>query len=377
MLTSGTLGPAQAWDRRLAVARPDSTLALDRATFELSVTASSHAFHPAPLSSDAHERRLRQAVEGAVSDMDVRTDEWALALSGGMDSRSLLYHLPKDPDLLTITWGLQESMAAATSDAAVAARLANENRVPHMYFDTDADAVPFAVTMDRFLTAGDGRVDHISGYMDGLDLWRRLAELGRDVIRGYDALGSKWPVSSARQARSLSGFRLAMDYQNHLIPEQMTVGIEDIPADLARQGKEMLDDYRDRLWLEFRTPFLTAALDDIKAAYVEICNPLLFRRVVDVIRELPPRLRSHKRVFEKIVSEMYPGIPFAKYVSTESVEDIVRRTDVRDYLVTVLENPGAQATLPGEFLSILVSDLQKPNRSGTGWQKLLDRIAFS
>ena len=371
LLASGTLGPGHAWDQRLSASRPDSTLCLDRKTFQLTINASSHPFRVIPRPKIEYERRLRNAVEGAVSALDINQTEWTLALSGGMDSRSLFYHLRKHTDLQTVTWGLQESSSVATSDAAIAARLALTNKVPHNYFETNVSEVPVAVTMGRYLAAGEGRIDHISAYMDGLALWRQLAENGRDVIRGYDALGSKWPVSSTKQARALSGFRLGTDYTNQLIPSELSVDHGCIPGHLRQDDEETLDDYRDRLWLEFRTPYLTAALDDVKSAYVEICNPLLFKRVVDVVRELPPPLRAHKRLFEKIVREMFPDTPFAKYISTASVEDIVAHSAVREYLADELDNTPARSVLPEDFLAYLVSGLEGSRHQDVRWRRVI------
>lgn len=61
-----------------------------------------------------------------------------------------------------------------------------------------------------------------------------------------------------------------------------------------------MSDWRDRLWLQFRTPYVTAALDDIKTAYVEIVNPLLCREVVETVQRLPIVLRENKIVFRQI-----------------------------------------------------------------------------
>jgi hypothetical protein len=375
MLSSGTLGPGCSWDQRLAVAMPDATLQLDRKTFQLGIAGSSLSFTPVSRPAAEHERLLREAVADAVSSLNIKYDQWALALSGGMDSRSILYHLPDSTEVLAVTWGLDKSLSNARSDAVIARRVAGRKHLKHAYFRTDGGNCPFSVTLNRFLQAGEGRIDHLSGYNDGLELWSKLSSLRRDVIRGYDALGSKWPVAADNEARFLSGFTVATDYDNEPIPADLALRTENIPLPLRRQPNEMLDDYRDRLWLEFRTSFVTAALDDIKAAYVEICNPLLVKGVVDVVRTLPQELRTHKVLFGKIVGEMFPSIGFAKYESTESVEDIVATPEARAYLSERLLYARESGVLPANFLSYLALS-QAKRAQGYPWKRrLIARVA--
>ncbi len=375
MLSSGTLGPGCSWDLRLAAAMPNGTLRLDRKTFQLEITNSSLPFTAVSRPTSEHERLLRAAVADAVSSLNIKYDQWALALSGGMDSRSILHYLPDGTEVLAVTWGLEKSLSNARSDAVIARQVARRKHLKHAYFSTDGGHCPFSVTLNRFLQAGEGRIDHLSGYNDGLELWSKLSLLRRDVIRGYDALGSKWPVSAENEARFLSGLTVTTDYDNDLIPSVLALRAENIPFPLRRRPNEPLDDYRDRLWLEFRTSFVTAALDDIKAAYVEICNPLLFKGVVDVVRTLPQELRTHKVLFGKIVGEMFPDVRFAKYESTESVEDIVSTPEARAYLSERLINEHESGLLPANFLSYLAwSQAKRP--WGSPWKRrLIDHVA--
>jgi len=62
----------------------------------------------------------------------------------------------------------------------------------------------------------------------------------------------------------------------------------------------VLRDWRDRLYQQYRVPFLLAALSDLKLGYVEIVNPLLSDSVIDLIRQLPDSLRTHKVLLRNI-----------------------------------------------------------------------------
>ena len=362
MLSTGTLGPCS-WDRRLRSVPQNSVLRLCRSTWELSLAKKPLEFTPANVGEAELKANLYSAIEQAISGLDLQPNRWTLALSGGMDSRAVLYHVKRLEGLNTVTWGLQKALGQRRSDATIARHLATECRLPHSYVALDPEYQGFETVLRRFVTAGEGRIDHISGYMDGLELWRELSSAGHAVLRGYDALGRKPPVVNEHQARRASGLALTADYRKSLIPEELQLGEDDIPDYLHRAEGEPLHDWRDRLWLQFRTPYMTAALDEIKVAYVELANPLLSETVVRSIQMLPHELRTNKALFKKIVAVMFPGVPFARREVTQPVESIVSRGDVADVLRKDLLLAQGKGVLPDEFLRTLADSLSK-NETG-------------
>jgi hypothetical protein len=351
MLASGCLGPGRAWDTRLTPVPPSSTVMLDRATWTLRIEhAQPLTFRPAVGSAEWHEARLRNAVQRAVTELGLDPAEWTLALSGGMDSRSLLYYLHHAAELRTVTWGVRGALTAPASDAAIARTLARLCGVEHDYAETDVHADDLPAITRRFLTAGEGRIDHLHGYTDGLDLWARLSSAGRGIIRGYDAFGRKPPVRNGFQARRASSLLVSTDYSASIVPPELRLSEADIPPQLLRRPDESLGDWRDRLWLQFRMPFVTAALDDVKTAYVEVVNPLLCRQVVEVVQSLPEKLRDNKTVFARIVSGMFPGVPFARRDAIQETDEILELAPVRQFLQQrLLASPPAPVLEPRVF----------------------------
>ena len=188
-------------------------------------------------------RRLAEAVEKSVHDLKIEPERWTLALSGGMDSRSLLYHLRGAKGLRTVTWGLRAALGKQDSDAAIARRLADQCQRPNEYVPTDADSVSFATILRRFLIAGEGRIDHLHGYMDGLNMWASLSASGRGILRGYDAFGRKPPVRNAYQARRASSLLVTTDYRlPSLLPRELTLSEQHIPLPLRTVSGESLSD---------------------------------------------------------------------------------------------------------------------------------------
>ena len=95
MLTAGHLGAVDAWDQRFSLLPPNSRLTLTRSTWRLTRDDGSAvlAAHPIRRSRAEHKAALKQAVAEAVDRSRFEGAPWTLALSGGADSRSMLYHL--------------------------------------------------------------------------------------------------------------------------------------------------------------------------------------------------------------------------------------------------------------------------------------------
>ena len=96
----------------------------------------------------------------------------------------------------------------------MARSLAARLGVAHRYFSTDHDSSsePLRVIVHRFLVAGEGSIDHLSGYMDGFAIWRELFQAGiTGIIRGDEGFG--WiEVTSETNVRYSVGALLLEDY---------------------------------------------------------------------------------------------------------------------------------------------------------------------
>lgn len=360
-LCSGTLGPGLSWDKRLRIVPPRTRIVLDRQNWKLNLKDDANFdFTGVPeevVDAESYKETLSKAVKNAVVNLNIDPSQWTLALSGGMDSRSLLYHL-QDENLRAVTWGLKMAMNQPTSDARIGKKLAGMTGVPHKYAEMDYKEGSFPKLIDRFIKAGEGRIDHLAGYLDGLELWGDLSATGRGIIRGYDAFGRKPPVTNEYQVRRTCNLITSEDKIGE-IPEKFYISKSDIPSHLHRGSEETLEDWRDRLWLQHRTPITTASLEDIKLAYVEIVNPLLSQKVVQTVQSLPVELRNNKKVWETIISEMFPKVPLAKREAVQEVGEILNLDDVRDYVCNTLRDSEDSDIFPKEFLDHLIDSYSK------------------
>lgn len=288
-------------------------------------------------------------------------------LSGGFDSRAILCFLKSNKKssekFKTITWGLSESINEKGNDAKVAAELARTLNVQHSYFHTDISHEPIEQIIDRFILCGEGRIDQLAGYMDGLEIWRRLAaeEAVYGVIRGDEGFG--WlPVSSELTVKYTIGCALCSDYANlENISRDFGLPEQEFPLELQRQSEESLESWRDRLYHSFRLPTILAALSDIKYSYVEVINPLLSKLILQQVRKLPDELRTNKSLFKEIVQAISPNIPYASKDANATPKDLLKKKEIVEVINTKLQAEYARQIFGTDFINYVVAGIQLEN----------------
>ncbi len=138
MLSSGTLGPGNSWDRRIELLPPESRLVLDRRAWTVELTVRPCEFRVDRAGTHRHKQAMRAAVLDSLAGLELDSREWVLPLSGGYDSRAILLGLPDRRHLKCVTWGSTASLADGTSDSAVAARLARRLKLDHEFWPIES-----------------------------------------------------------------------------------------------------------------------------------------------------------------------------------------------------------------------------------------------
>jgi hypothetical protein len=350
MLSCGNLSGEGGWDTRIRQVRPGERVTLDRQRWRLTRQTPTVEFAADPsVDHRRHAERLAEVVEAVCRDWQLDPERWLLPLSGGTDSRGLLWLLREREGLRTITWGMSGTREQARNDAQIARAVAETFGVDNRFFLTDLSAEPRERLMQRFLTAGEGRVAKISGYLDGFRIWKTLFEEGVEgVIRGDEAFGSMF-VSSDYAARYTANLTLLSDYFRPSDIATFELPPQVMPQRLERRGGESLETWRDRIYQEFRAPNLLAGLNDLKTAYVEVANPLLTRRVLELTRSLPDGLRTGKQLWREFVRERSPGVPFAQIPAVLLLDDFVSDKSMLELMLAELESADA-ATMFGRVL---------------------------
>ncbi|MCK0715834.1 hypothetical protein ACFO0U_13350 [Chromohalobacter sarecensis] len=373
MLSTGSLGPQLSWDKRIKRLPVDSYLSLDKKSWLASITQTPINFSVVDRKMADHEKLLADSIGQAVESFKkIDFERWVLPLSGGYDSRGILLFIKNTigaPDnLKAITWGLEKSQYEKGNDAYVAKELARSVGIQHKYYHTDVSPEPLEVVFDRFLFCSEGRVDHIAGYMDGMDIWKKLHDEGvHGVIRGDEGFG-EYPVSSELNVRNLVGCGLCSDYKNlSQIADEFGFPPQEMPVELLQKEGEAFYAWRDRLHQEYRIPTVLAALSDIKCSYLEQINPLLSRSVLDAVRSFPDDLRTDKYLLKNIVESMEPRVPFAVKVANASPKDILRDKGCVDLMKSEINSNYSAGLFGAGFANRIISEIKVGNDKPRRW----------
>ena len=379
MLSTGSLGPSLSWDKRIEMLPPDSSVVLNKKDWSVSIKTTPIEFTPIEQSEEQHERLLREALEETFASFDVDLTQWILALSGGYDSRSILYMLRdagKDIDpLRTVTWGLASNRTRQGNDAAVARELAGALGLSNDYHPTDLTPEPIDLVLDRFVRLGEARIDHLSAYMDGFAMWKAMFKDGaQGLIRGDEGLGWGMPrIPMAATVRIGVGCALCSDFRN-LRPYRDGLPAQELPQSLRKGEGETLPAWRDRLYHQFRLPTIISALSDLRLAYVEQASPLLSRKILRAVRQLPDALRTNKILFKRFVGAMSPKIEFASSGAIASPQQILRDERIVDLLKEELSSENVKQVVPAELLDRIVARMEIGPLRTSKWGTHLRRV---
>lgn len=363
MLSTSGLGPNQSWDKRIRRVGPDSSVTLDKRSWSLKQRSEPIEFVAQEKSDKAHRREVKDALHRAFESVDLDLSQWALPLSGGYDSRSILAFFDEEKrdleGLQAITWGTKEALRHPNSDACIARRVAEHYGVDHRYFALDEEEKPAAEVVDRFLHCGEGRVDHIAGYLDGFETWRALFDEGiKGTIRGDEGFGLKVKaVSSPLTVRLSVRFGLCSDFSNLKGYEHYGLPRQEIPEALQLRTGESLSTWRDRLFHQYKLPVIVAALTDVKSPYLDQVNPLLSRGILQAMRTLPDHLRDEKILFREIVDAIGPNLPIATRSASVRTRQAVLREDLLALIERELRSDHARAVLPAGLVDEALENL--------------------
>lgn len=358
MLSSGTLGPNLSWDVRIKCLNGNSRLFLNRNSWDLKIEEIIVSFSPLDLSTKEFLKMLKKNIEIVFKNLQIDDSKWYLPLSGGYDSRAILLMLKDRYNLRCVTWGLKSSLNQRGNDAYVARKLANHFNIEHIFFETDISDEPPEKIFNRFLLAGEGRIDHIHPYMDGFKIWKFLFEKGViGIIRGDEGFGW-YPAIDSFHVRKTVGITLLSDYPNLKYLENFFTNKQTIPKNLQQKENESLASWRDRLYHEFRIPVMLAALNDLKYSYIELINPFLTKRIIKLVRKMPDNLRTEKNLFKKLISLQSPEIKFAKYPAIAGLKDFLKTRDIVKILIKELNNSYARNLLSDEIIDYIIENIR-------------------
>jgi hypothetical protein len=369
MLSTGTLGPAFSWDKRIKLVPADSSVILNKNKWSVTTKSNPIEFNLVKRSDERHEKLLRELLQTVFKTLNLDYSKWVLPLSGGYDSRGILCLLldasPNSHCLRTITWGLKSSLDVKGNDAFIARELASKLNVPNKYYINDLSEEPIDRIINRFVLIGEGLIDNVSDYLDGFSMWKTIFENGIEgIIRGDEGFGCK-PYSSPLAVRINQSCSLCSDFSN--LKDYMKYGFpsQELPQHLNQRKGETLSAWRDRLFHEHTLPTGFSPLSDLKLSYVEQINPLLSRAILKQVRQLPDHLRTGKTLFKKIVISLSPEIDYATHESSASLSEILKQEQIVNLVKNELSSNVAKTLFPAAFLDFVLKGIKSKGQIKT------------
>ncbi len=358
IMQCGSMGP-NAWDKRVNYLPGNSILSLNRSNWSVDIKTDQLKANIIERTEDEQIDMLKEAINKAFSNFEYKPEEWQLALSGGYDSRALLCFLQQFAKPHCITWGVKDAVDKPFNDALVAKKLAAHFNLKHTYHETDVAPEPIETIFKRFLVCGEGRVDHISGYMDGFFIWKVLFEQGiHGVIRANQGFGQRHVVDEADVKRCV-GIWLSSEMTYGRKFDELQLTEEELPEWAERKEDESLEMWRDRLYYQFRIPFVHGGLNELKVAYTEVANPWYTYGVVKKAHELPDDSRSQKTMFKKVLRTIGPDIEFAKYPAIEFAHEILHKPQVKTFLINYLKEINSDGLVSQEFVNYVLERISQ------------------
>jgi len=360
MLATGNLGPGNSWDSRIRHIKVNTRIVLDRRNWQLSEqTASEVDYSFSKIKFKDALSQLEDELNNVFTNVALDHSHDILALSGGYDSRLVLSKMNGfHKGMNTVTWGLSSARFEKGTDAFVASNVARAYGVNNLYFETDIRSNDFEVLIDKYLLAGEGRIDHINSFMDGLQMWQNLALHNYRVLYRADEVFGWLPCSTEKDVRISLDFHFMDDNSNMLSLRKFDLPVQEVPEYLDRMSDESLPAWRDRLYRCFRLPCILTGLHDVESSYMEVFNPLLHDSLIRFCIRLPDDFRTNKKLYSVFVSRLKPSLSKAIKPSIPEPSAILRFSRLVSLMIDEFHKQECRNLFGKDFINWVMSNME-------------------
>lgn len=311
MLSSGTPGPGLSYDKRIKMVEPNSLVTLDKIKWTVTIEENTIRIDNKYTDRAVAKRAIHEALQSTFNRFHFDFNKVGLPLSGGYDSRAILLYLLGRKEIRTITWGMAGSREIPKNDAYIAKQLADSFGLKNYFYESYNENLPLKTVLSRFIQCSEGRIDHIRGYLDGMEMWKAFFERGFEcLLRGDEVFGD--PPRSELAERGSKALIVLDDYTNtKSLIEKVHFLHQEIPMRYRPDYYQDRNTWVGRLVMGYEMKITYSALNEIKNSYVEIVTPLLSSSIVKTIAaNYNIDITKNKNVYKELIGEQC-DIPFA------------------------------------------------------------------
>jgi asparagine synthetase B (glutamine-hydrolysing) len=255
---------------------------------------------------DVLTRSIRELIPGGAPSV-------GLFLSGGLDCRLLLGAIRremKDVELHLVTYGHDADRPDYDMD--VAQRLARQAGLPIVCEDWQPRSLIDAFS--EFVEFGEARLGEISAYPGGFGYLRRAREVSLSWLMGGHSIG----VGSLEIEDDQDLLNAIEVFHPDRAPRVEGILAKDARKPLRRAYVEDLRELLDSvppgapltrhidLYYNIRRAIFLGAHKLVQRPFVEVVEPLVERRFLDLSARIPARLRANKEIVTKLMERRLP-----------------------------------------------------------------------
>ena len=352
-LTSGVQKPFHSLDVNIKMLPPQKVLTLNLNSFDFVLSS----YEIAILNKEDNYADFVNVIKKSFN-ATLPANKKAILLSGGIDSRLQLNLIDNKDDLTAITW-TKELNEVPMTDLSIAKKIALKHNLDHKILHLkNAD---FDVAFELFLKYSEGRIDMISGYLDGFQAWNEIEKIKVSALFRGDEAFSLYNGDNFSLVRHRNGIVGINDFETP-IAKYLTEKNHSFSS-TKELDNESLNAYAKRLRVNYRLPAILGTLNEIKCFFVEIYNPLLNNSIVAYSKQLNPNIDYREKYFKKINSE-FSIMKYATKVSIERVDDylVKHKKDIATRLKRIDSKMFAAIGLETDAIRQLMVRMSIPNK---------------
>lgn len=309
-LSSGSQGPFLSWDKDIEMVRPNEMVQLNIDNWTISKTKTIYHYENQNnlLSVKDYNDYYAEYTKKSISKLSDRfkTENLILPLSGGYDSRLLLYisgKIEKLSNITTINWGKKN--AVEFDDKAAANLIAKHYNINHINKYLPESIQHYEQFLEKYIKLGDCRIDHFNAFTDNFKLWEELYKDGFKILIRGDIPFTEGLDLNLIMSRAHIGINTFADYNN--IKDYnfgLLNSLQDEIEGIKRKKNESLIKWRDRLYVNYRLPLVIGSFSDLINAYIENRSPMISGELFLNYSKLKDKNKGNKKHIVKLSEKM-------------------------------------------------------------------------
>lgn len=367
-LSSGCQGPFICWDKDINQVLPNLEYKLE--TVNWSIKSLQKPGMDLPKSGtikmsdylDTYKEQVIKSLKQIINEYP--KGQVLMPLSGGLDSRSILalsMQAGLGNETTLVNWG-EPTPEGVFDDKTAAIRVADyyDKVLLDKYLPVEIDSYDYI--LDRYAEECEGRIDHLSSFTDGYQMWGDFFSQGyRMIVRGDIPVTEGLDINAV-QARTRNGLSLFKDYANvDEFPVRRYIKLQSDYGSDRYQGESLIR-WRDRLFAHWTMPMQVSAFSHQVSSFTENRAPMLTWSLFKLYMALPDKEKGNKMHMQKLWEQNdKTGISRYAVRSLRAIVELFDNEQCNQYLLDKLATYEQESIFSSELIMAVRDKLTEKN----------------